>query len=496
MDIGELDVVLLVVPVVLLGAILAVRLSVRLGLPTLLMYLGIGLVLGDGVVGIEFSDADLAHALGFAALVLILAEGGLSTKWEQIRPSIVLGLLLATVGVVVSVAVVALAAHYLLDLSWQTSVLIGAVTSPTDAAAVFSVLRNVPLKSSVLGTLEAESGLNDAPTVLVVVAVSSGMATEHSPLVLLLLIVFELVAGALVGFLIAKIGAWLLRGAALPSAGLYPLAVLAFAVLAYGSAAALHASGFAAVYIAALVLGNTELPHRRAARSFAEGVGWLAQIGLFVMLGLLATPARLEWWHAAAAIVVGSVLTFLARPLSVVACGVWLRVPWNEQAFLGWAGVRGAVPIVLATIPLAHGVDGANDIFDIVFLFVIMFTFLQGPTLGWSARRLGVSSADEARDVDIDAAPLERVSADMLQIHVPKSSRMVGVEVGELRLPGGASVALVVRSGETVSPDRTMRIRPRDDLLVVVPRRERERVEARLRAIARHGRLAGWRRDG
>ncbi|HLR84411.1 MAG TPA: cation:proton antiporter, partial [Nocardioidaceae bacterium] len=226
MDIEELDTILVIVPGVLLAAILAVQLSVRVGLPTLLMYLGIGLFLGDGVVGIEFSDADMAHALGFAALVLILAEGGLSTRWSQIKPTITLGLLLATVGVAVSIGVVAFAAHLLLGLSWQMSVLIGAVTSPTDAAAVFSVLRNVPLKSSVLGALEAESGLNDAPTVLVVVAVSSGMAAEHSPLVLLVLIAFELVGGALIGFVIAHVGAWLLRRVALPVAGLYPLAVL------------------------------------------------------------------------------------------------------------------------------------------------------------------------------------------------------------------------------------------------------------------------------
>ena len=495
MDIEELDTILVVVPGVLLAAILAVQLSVRVGMPTLLMYLGIGLVLGDGVVGIEFSDADLAHALGFAALVLILAEGGLSTRWTQIKPAIGLGLLLATVGVAVSIGVVALAAHQLLGLSWQMSVLIGAVTSPTDAAAVFSVLRKVPLKSSVLGALEAESGLNDAPTVLVVVAVSSGMAAEHSPLVLLLLIVFELVAGALIGFVIAHLGAWMLRGVALPAAGLYPLAVLAFAILAYGSAAVIHASGFAAVYVAALVLGNVELPHRAATRSFAEGVGWLAQIGLFVMLGLLATPARLEWWHLVAAVVAGGALTFVARPLSVAVCGVLARVPWNEQAFLGWAGVRGAVPIVLATIPLAHGVGNANDIFDIVFLFVVLFTFLQAPTLGASARLVGVSQTEEARDVEIDAAPLERISADLLQIHVPEHSHMVGVEIEELRLPGGANVALVVRNDDTITPHRTFRVRPGDDLLVVVPRGVRERAESRLRAVARHGRLAGWRTD-
>ena len=284
----------------------------------------------------------------------------------------------------------------------------------------------------------------------------------------------------------------MLSGSALPASRLYPLAVLAVSVLAYGGAEMLHASGFAAVYVAALVLGNAELPHRAATRSFAEGVGWLAQIGLFVMLGLLATPSRMEWFHVATGLLAGAILTLVARPMSVAVCAAWFRVPWREQAFLGWAGLRGAVPIVFATIPLAEDVDGASDLFDVVFVLVIAYTLVQGPTLPLLARRLGVGTPDEAREVEVEAAPLERIAADLLQVHVPNRSALHGVEIAELRLPPGSSVSLVVRDGRSFVPDRTMTIRRGDDLLVVAPRRVREQTEARLRAVSRRGRLAGW----
>lgn len=494
MDVHELDTFLLVGSAVLLVAILAVRVSIGAGLPSLLVYLGLGVVLGDSVLGIEFSDVDLAQTLGFAALIVILAEGGLTTRWSKVRPSMRLGLLLATVGVVVSVVIVAVAAHYALGLEWRIAVLLAAVTSPTDAAAVFSVLRRVPLRSRVLGTLEAESGLNDAPIVVLVVAVSTGTTSDHPSIVFALIVVAELLGGAAVGLAVGWLGSRTLRSAALPSSGLYPLAVLALTVLAYGSATNLHASGFAAVYLAALVLGNADLPHRNATRSFAEGIGWLSQIGLFVMLGLLVSPKGIEAWHVGTAVAAGAVLTLIARPVSVAVCAVWTRTPWREQTFLAWAGLRGAVPIVLATIPLAEDVPRARDLFDIVFVLVIIYTLVQAPSLPWAARRLGVTE-DAARDVEVEAAPLERVNAELLQVRVPKRSGLVGVEVGELRLPVGASVALVVRDGEPSVPHRTTRIRSGDDLLVVAPRSVREPTEQRLREVAQGGRLARWNRS-
>jgi cell volume regulation protein A len=434
----------------------------------------------------------VAHALGFAALVVILAEGGLTTKWHEIRPAIGLGVALATLGVAVSVTVMAVGAHYFFGLDWQLAVLLGAVTSPTDAAAVFSVLRRVPLPRSLTGALEAESGLNDAPTVLLVTLVSTGAVLDHGVLGFVGIVVYELVFGTVAGLAVGFGGAWMMRRVALPSSGLYPLAVLALTILAYAGTAALHASGFAAVYTAALVLGNSELPHRTATRSFSEGMAWLAQIGLFVMLGLLLSPSRISVEHVALAALAGLLLTFVARPLSVFACWFTNRLTLRQQVFVSWAGLRGAVPIVLTTIPLAEEVTGAEELFDIVFVMVVIYTLVTGPTLSWVAARLGITQRGTARDIDVEAAPLERIAADLLQINIAPHSRLHGVEVGELRLPVGASVSLVVRDGNTMVPDPRTVLRTGDDILVVTPRRLREKTEQRLRAVSMRGRLAHW----
>ncbi|MCW2712295.1 MAG: potassium/proton antiporter, family [Marmoricola sp.] len=490
LDVHTLDQVLLVGAGVLLLAILAVRLSVGFGLPSLLIYLLMGVVLGEAGFGLRFDDAELAHALGFAALILILAEGGLTTPWPEVRPVMRLGVSLATIGVGVSVLVMAVFGHYVLGLSWQLSVLLGAITSPTDAAAVFSVLRRVPLPRKLTGALEAESGLNDAPTVVLVTLVSAGGG--HSVLGYAGEIVLELGVGVLGGLAIGFGGAWLMRRSALPSSGLYPLAVLSFTVLAYAGSAALHGSGFAAVYVAALVLGNAELPHRAATRSFSEGVAWLAQIGLFVMLGLLVSPGRIDLDIVLTALVAGLGLTFLARPVSVAVSSLVQPMRLPELAFISWAGLRGAVPIVLATIPLAEAIDGAERLFDIVFVIVVIYTLLTAPLLPLVAKMLKVTRRSEPRDLEVEAAPLERVAADLLQVTISPRSMLHGVEVGELRLPAGASVALIVRDGRTLVPERRTVLRHGDDVLVVTPRKDRLATEQRLRAVSVGGRLAQW----
>jgi cell volume regulation protein A len=492
-DVHQLDVFVLWGSAVTFLAILAVRVSSRTRLPSLLLYLLMGVALGESGLGIGFEDAELAHAMGFAALIVILAEGGLTTPWADVRPSMRLGLSLATVGVTVSVLAVAVSTHYLLGLPWETAVLLGAIISPTDAAAVFSVLRVVPLPKRLTGALEAESGLNDAPIIVIVTIISTGGLDEHGPAYNIGLVVYELVGGLALGLLVGFVGAWLMRRAALPSSGLYPLSVLALCFLSYGGAAALHASGFAAVYVAALVLGNSELPHRAATRSFAEGLAWLAQIGLFVMLGLLLSPGRLDLETVLFALVAGVVLTVLARPLSVAASAVVQPLPLRELTFVSWAGLRGAVPIVLATIPLAEGVDDSKRLFDLVFVLVIVDTLVTGPTLPWVAKTLRVTRRSEPRGLDIEAAPLERIAADLLQVTIAPTSQMHGVEVGELRLPPGSSVSMIVRDGETLVPERRTVLKHGDDLLVVTSRKQRERTEERLRQVSARGRLAQWR---
>ncbi len=493
MDVETLDRVLLVGAGVLGLAILGVRLSAGIGLPSLLAYLGIGVVLGSTVLW--FDDAELAHALGFAALAIILTEGGLTTRWSSVRAAMPLGVSLATVGVAVSTVTVAAAAHLLLGLDWTSSLILGGIVSSTDAAAVFSVLRRVPLKPRIAGALESESGLNDAPTVLLVTLLSTGALDEFSGLEFVGVVLYQLAAGSLIGLGIGWTAGRLLRRIALPSSGLYPLAVVTAAILAYAVAAGVHSSGFAAVYLAALVLGNSHLPHRPATRSFVEGLAWLAQIGLFVMLGLLVTPFTLDADVVVVAVVVGLTALLVARPLAVLVSALPFRVPWREQAFLSVAALRGAVPVVLATIPLSYQIPGSDEVFDLVFVLVVVFTLVQTPPLQWLARRLGVVQSGASRDVDLEVAPLERVNADMLEMHVTPDSRLHGVEVAELRLPPGASIALVVRDGTSFVPGAATALRHGDDVLVVAPHGTRERAEARLRAVSRSGRLAAWRGD-
>ncbi|MFY9915741.1 MAG: potassium/proton antiporter [Nocardioidaceae bacterium] len=491
MDVDSLDHMLLAGSAVVLLAILAVRASVRVGLPSLLIYLAMGIVLGESVLGVRFDDARTAQALGFAALVVILTEGGLTTKWSEVRPSLGLGMVLATVGTGVSIVVVAAFCHYVLGLPWQLSVLLGAITSPTDAAAVFTVLRRVPLRRSLLGTLEAESGLNDAPTVLLVVILSAGHGPAGGVFGFVGLIVYELIGGALLGVLVGRVGAFVLRRVALPASGLYPITVLAIAVLSYSGSSAVHASGFAAVYVTALILGNSDLPHRASTRSFAEGLAWLAQIGLFVMLGLLASPSTITFGQVVSGVVVGAVLTAVARPVSVLVCALPFRIPWREQGFLASAGLRGAVPIVLAAIPLAQRVDRAAEIFNIVFVLVVVLTVLTAPLLPSVARLFGVI-VDRPRDVEVEAAPLERIAADLLLVRITKKSQLHGVEISELRLPPGTSVSLIVRGDTSFTPDLRTSLRRGDDMLVVTRRKDREATERRLQAVSRGGRLAGW----
>lgn len=476
--------------VVLVG-VFAVRASVRIGLPSLLLYLAIGMLLGEAVLGIQFSDARLAESLGWAGLVLILVEGGLTTRWAAVRPALYVGIGLATVAVAVSIAVVGVSLHLLLDLEWRTAFLWGAVLTSTDAAAVFSVLRGIGVGKRLVGALELESGLNDAPVVIAVVVLASDtVITWVQPL----LVLYELGAGAVIGIALGWAGGWALYRIALPSTGLYPLAAIAACVLAYATAQSLHASGLLATYVAALVLGNSALPHRDGVRSFAEGTGWLAQIGLFVMLGLYVSPSRLLP-ALVPALVAAAVLLLLARPLSVFFATAPFRVPWREQAFLSWAGLRGAVPIVFALIALTAGAPGAQLLVDVVFVLVVLLTVLQGTTLPWVARLLKVSRSAEPREVEVDAAPLEALGADLLQVTVPVGSMLRGVYLRELRLPSGATVSLVVRDGEAFTPTLETRLREGDQFLVVATHTVREAAEERIRAVDLRGRLARWNAD-
>ena len=490
MTLEQLYLMLLAGGLVLLASIVATRAASRVGLPSLLLFLGVGVIVGEDGLGLQFDNYLLADHLGTIALAVILVEGGLTTRFSDIRKVLAPAGALATIGVAVSTAVTATGAHLLLGIDWQLAVLLGAVVSITDAAAVFSVLRVVPLPRRVAGLLEAESGFNDAPTVILVLMFSVTpleLSAGHA----LAQVLYELVAGAAIGLGCGFLGSIALRRIALPASGLYPLATFGFGMVAFAAAGSAHASGFLAAYLAAVVLANTGLPHRAATRSFAEGLGWLAQIGLFVLLGLLVDPSDLGA-ELAAGIVIGLVLLLIARPVSVFASLVWFRVPWREQIFISWAGLRGAVPIVLATFPIVGGVPDSIRILNIVFILVVVYTLVQGPSLHFLAHRLGLIPKEATRELQVEAAPLDVLDAELLTMTVQDPSRLHNVTVLELRLPDPSVITLIIRDGHTFVPQPDTRIEIGDELLIVTTTKTRAAAERRLRAVSRRGKLAHW----
>ena len=490
MSLNQLYLTLLVGGLVLLASIVGTRVATKVGFPSLLLFLLVGVVLGVDGIGLDFDNVELARNVCTAALAVILVEGGLTTRYSDIRQVLAPAASLATLGVLISTLVTAVGAHLLLDMHWQLALLLGAIVASTDAAAVFSVLRVLPLPRRLAGLLEAESGFNDAPAVILVLMFSvvpfvldpEGAVTD---------LIYELLAGIALGLAVGFVGAQALRRIALPASGLYPIATFGLGLVAFAAAGSAHASGFIAAYLAAVVLANSGLPHRSATRSFAEGVGWLAQIGLFVLLGLLVNPHDLGS-DIIPAIVIGLVLLLVARPLSVMLSLIAFRIPFREQLFLSWAGLRGAVPVVLATFPIVAGVPDSYRLLNIVFVLVVIFTLVQAPSLRLVAHGLGLVSRDTTREIQVEAAPLDVIDADLLTMTVRPGSRLHNVTILELRLPDPAVITLIIRNGHTFVPLPDTRIAVGDELLIVTTSRTRAAAEARLRAVSRRGKLAYW----
>ncbi|MBB4854104.1 cell volume regulation protein A [Mycobacteroides chelonae] len=490
MSLHQLYLALLIGGLVLLASIVGTRVATRVGFPSLLFFLLVGVVLGEDGLGLEFDNVELARNVCTAALAVILVEGGLTTRFSDIRKVLAPAGAMATVGVVISTVVTAVGAHVLLRMDWQLALLLGAIVSSTDAAAVFSVLRVLSLPRRLAGLLEAESGFNDAPAVILVLMFSI-VPFVFEPRSAVVQIVYELLAGSAIGLTCGFLGAMALRRVALPASGLYPIATFGIGMVAFAASGSVHASGFIAAYLAAVVLANSGLPHRSATRSFAEGLGWLAQIGLFVLLGLLVNPSELLD-DLVPAIVVGLVLLLAARPLSVVGSLVGFGVPWREQVFLSWAGLRGAVPVVLATFPIVEGVPDSYRLLNIVFVLVVVFTLVQGPSLRPVARLLGLITREATREIQVEAAPLDVLDAELLTMKVQPGSLLRNVTILELRLPDPAVVTLIIRQGHTFVPLPDTRIESDDELMIVTTSKTRALTESRLRAVSRRGKLAYW----
>ena len=442
--------------VLLALSVLFSRASGRFGIPVALLFLGVGMAAGsDGPGGIEFSDYGLAFRLGTVALVLILFDGGLNTPLSSIRTAIRPAAVLATVGVVMTAAVAGLAAHLLFDFAWQQALLLGAIVSSTDAAAVFSVLRGsgLQLKRRVGTTLELESGLNDPMAVILTTAMTLSLASGSEPgWEWVWGAVMQMGVGAGLGLGLGWAGRLLLKRLRLRAAGLYPVMTLALAMLAFGVPTLLHGSGFLAVYIVGIALGNEAIRYRTGLLRVHDALAWLSQVGMFLVLGLLVFPgAVLEVaWEGLG---MGLVLAFVARPLAVLLCLLPFRFPPREILYTGWVGLRGAVPIILATFPVLSDAPGAREIFNIVFFIVVVNGLVPGATVPWVTRKLGLAAnVPEPPPAVLEIASTQLLNGELSAFYIGSASAVAGERISDLPFPPGSAAMLLVRGQELVAP--------------------------------------------
>ena len=458
----------LLVGALLLVGVIASGFTSRFRIPSLLLFLGLGMaVADDGLAWVRFDDAVLAQNIAIGALAVILFDGGLGTDPRSFRSVGVPAGLLATVGVAITAGVVALAGWWILGLDSTTALLLGAVIASTDAAAVFAALRTEPLPPRTTQLLHLESGLNDPVAVLLTIGMVEVWRADPDGWDWAGYLSVQLVVGIVVGLTVGRLGRWVVDHVSGGAAASLGVVTLAIAAISYGGAAVLGGSGLLAVYLTGVVLTGSE----RASRSvlyFHEGLAATAQSVLFLLLGILVFPSEL-FGDLGRGLAVVAVLVLVARPVAVAAVLVWWRTPLREMAVVSWGGLRGAVPVVLATIPFTAGHPDGALIFDVAFVVVVVSVALQGPTIGALARRLGVV-ADDSVFVRREIVAVDALDADIVEITVPATTSVRRIALRDDPPPGGARVAVIHRNDETVIPTGSTTIEPGDVLLVVTPR--------------------------
>jgi cell volume regulation protein A len=457
------------------GALLAAGLAAslfaaRFRVPALVLVLGAGMFIGsDGTGWIEFDDYEVARRIGIVALALILFEGGLASGWSEIRPVLRSSVSLAFLGTVLTALLTGFVAAWLFDLSTLEGLLIGSIIAATDAAAVFSVLRTSTLRRRLARTLEGESALNDPVAVLLVLGFIDWIENPgYGVLDMAGLFAQQLSIGLAVGLAAGFAGAELLKRSRLAAGGLYPVATLSIAAIAFGLADVMHGSGFLAVYLAGLVLGSREIPARRTVFAFHEGLAWVAQVAMFFTLGLLVFPSQLGD-VALEAIIVAFVSVAIARPLATFVVTAFERYSARERVVLGWAGLRGAVPMVLATFPVIEGVPRSQEFFNIVFFAVLLSTVMQGATIEWLARSLGLTTSEPALPRPLaDTGSAQGLGAQVVEYPVASGDAVVGLHVRDLGLPREAIVNVIVRGGRAIPPRGSTKLVSGDVLHILI----------------------------
>ena len=463
--------ILLIGSLLLLISIIAGKTTNRLGVPTLIFFLIIGVLAGsEGIVGIHFDNAALAQFIGIVALNFILFSGGLDTNWQTIKPILWRGVALSTLGVFLTALSVGAFVHYIFGFTLMEGMLLGAIVSATDAAAVFSILRNkgIGLKGYLRPVLELESGSNDPLAYFLTISLTSIVVTGSTDLAVLIPAFFtEFILGGAIGALMGKASVWLINYIKLETEGLYPVLTLGLAMFTYSFTHFVGGNGFLAIYLCAMIMGNSNMVHRRSLIKFYDGQAWLMQIILFLTLGLLVFPSRIIPLIGTG-LIISAFLIFVARPIGVFASLSFFKSNIRSKLFVSWVGLRGSIPIVFATYPLLAGIPKADLIFNLVFFISITSVLLQGTTLSYVAKLLHVAVPEKAkRRVGIDFESTDKIKTEMLEITLTENSKAVGKRIVELMIPATVNILAIKRAHVYIAPNGSTKLQANDILYLL-----------------------------
>jgi cell volume regulation protein A len=469
--------ILLLGSLLLFLSIISSKTSFKLGIPTLILFLVVGMLAGsDGPGGIFFDDFEIAQLLGVVALNFILFSGGMDTKWESIRPVLWQGVSLATLGVVITALAVGVFSSYLLGYTLLEGMLLGAIVSSTDAAAVFSILRSrsVGLKGNLRPVLELESGSNDPMAYFLTVSLIYLISEPDASVVSLIPRFFRgMVLGGIAGYAFGRAMTWIINQIKLDIDGLYPVLILSMVFFTFSFTDFVGGNGFLAVYISAVILGNSSFLHKKSLIRFYDGQAWLMQIVMFITLGLVVYPREIVP-VLSSGVLIALFLIFIARPVAVLISLIFFRdLNIRKKLFLSWVGLRGAVPIILATYPMLAGVSVAKDIFNLVFFISVSSVLLQGTTLPMVARWLHVAVPEKIkRKFPLDLELKDNFKSELIELDIPPTSSAVGKAVMNLNLPKKALIVLIHRDGKYITASGDTEIMSRDHLLVMAENKD------------------------
>jgi len=480
-EITQSNILILILSLILIISILGAKFSAKINTPSLLFFLAVGMLLGNDGLGLfPFYNEEIAQLIGMMGLVMILFDGGIKAKWKTIRPVAFPAASLATLGVLFTSFILGVFSKFIFDFTWPQAFLMGAIVGSTDAAAVFAMLQGRNINKRLGATLEGESGANDPMAMFLTISFISIVTGESSGFFGQVgMFLWQMGGGLFIGLILGKFGNKALNRLKFSSSGLYPLLGIAFAFLTYSAAFLVNASGLLAVYISALVIGNLGLKEHNSILRFNEGMSWIAQIGIFITLGLLIVPSDL---FSPEIIVKGfllsAILMFIARPVAVFLSVIGMQLNLKEKTFLSWAGLRGAVPIVLALFPMIAGLEQSQLYFNIIFFVVLTSTLIQGTTILTVAKRLDLLVDSNSTTIEtLEALSMGKSNLESMEFRVGDSSKLADTEIKTIPLPNKTLINLIIRGDDALVPSANTTIRENDILYLLVPHEEKENIK-------------------